>query len=631
MLRACISGCLVGIGGLVIVACSSGGEHDPLLEDFESLDQAAKKPNGVNGAGDYCNNPAALCTLGEGDCDYPYQCVAGLTCVANNGPKFLMPVGHDVCAPAHCSNGVLDGNETAIDCGGSCSSPSFVCADACAPYRAAYPNGDANRCTADCPCPSGEGDCDYSYHCQAGLACVTDNGPKFLMPVGHDVCAPAHCGNGVLDGNETAVDCGGSCSSAGFSCLDACAAHRAAYPNGNSNHCTTSCPCPSGEGDCDTHSHCQAGLVCGSNNGDKFGAAAGDDYCVPPTCVNGVLDVGETAPDCGGPCGSCGQFFGLGDLPGGTVASYARAVSRDGSVIVGYSQSANGIEAFRWTLPGGMQPLGDLAGGAFQSIAYAVNDTGTVVAGQATTASGNAAFRWTAAGGMVAIGDLPGGGVRSGAYGISNNGAVVVGWSASANGTEAFSHAGSTMTPLGDLAGGSFFSEAWAANSTGTVIVGRGQSVNGQEAFRWTSGGLVGLGDLAGGTFSSLATAVNPTGTIITGNGTSAGGSQAFRWTSSGMVGLGFPAGTTSSYAFGINSAGNRIVGTATDGVSNVAFLWSSTGGMLSLQDILTSQGADLTGWTLQLATGISGDGTWIVGYGLNPSGDVEAFRARIP
>jgi len=541
MVRRYISGCLVGLGVVALVAACSSGD-DPLLEDVDSVEEGAKKPRGTNGDGDYCNNPAALCVSGEGDCDYAYQCTAGLTCVSNNGPKFLMPVGHDVCAPAHCANGVLDGNETVADCGGSCSAPSFNCGDVCQP-------------------------------------------------------------------------------------------HRTAYPNGHPSHCTTACPCPAGEGDCDAHSDCNAGLVCGSNNGDKFGAPSGDDYCVPSTCVNGALDPGETTPDCGGSCGSCGQFVGLGDLPGGVFSSAARAVSQDGSVIVGYSTSANGTEAFRWTLSTGIQPLGDVTGGTFESFAYGVSNTGAVVVGRGTSAAGTVPFRWTSTG-IALLGDLPGGSARGEAYGVSGDGGTVVGWSGSTNGTEAFRYAGS-MVALGDLPGGLFNSQAWAANSNGTVIVGRGTSASGQEAFRWTSGGMVGLGDLAGGAFASLATAVSSSGSVVVGNGTTASGVEAFRWTSStGMRGIGVPAGTTSSYAYGVNSAGNRIVGTATtDGTDNVAFLWSSSGGMQSLESILIAQGsgAALTGWTLQLATAISSDGTWIVGFGLNPSGNTEAFRARIP
>jgi len=48
------------------------------------------------------------------------------------------------------------------------------------------------------------------------------------------------------------------------------------------------------------------------------------------------------------------SFMPLGDLPGGEFYSEAHAVSADGSVVVGYSGSALGSEAFRWTREDGM-------------------------------------------------------------------------------------------------------------------------------------------------------------------------------------------------------------------------------------------------------------------------------------
>jgi hypothetical protein len=46
---------------------------------------------------------------------------------------------------------------------------------------------------------------------------------------------------------------------------------------------------------------------------------------------------------------------------------------------------------------------------------------------------------------------------------------------------------------------------------------------------------------------------------------------------------------------------------------------------------VLVNLGANLTGWTLTEATGISDDGQVIVGWGTNPSGDQEAWRAEVP
>jgi probable HAF family extracellular repeat protein len=63
-------------------------------------------------------------------------------------------------------------------------------------------------------------------------------------------------------------------------------------------------------------------------------------------------------------------FMGLGDLPGGEIASTPAAVSADGSVVVGDSYSTSGQEAFLWTLAGGISDLGDLPGGGFAREAW---------------------------------------------------------------------------------------------------------------------------------------------------------------------------------------------------------------------------------------------------------------------
>jgi hypothetical protein len=53
---------------------------------------------------------------------------------------------------------------------------------------------------------------------------------------------------------------------------------------------------------------------------------------------------------------------------------------------------------------------------------------------------------------------------------------------------------------------------------------------------------------------------------------------------------------------------------------------------MVSLRDLLVAGGAaNLGGWQLISATGISNDGLTIVGNGTNPDGMPEAWVARIP
>jgi uncharacterized membrane protein len=100
------------------------------------------------------------------------------------------------------------------------------------------------------------------------------------------------------------------------------------------------------------------------------------------------------------------------------------------------------------------------------------------------------------------------------------------------------------------------------------------------------------------------------------------------------FTGLGdLTGGNFSSQAFGTSADGSVVVGFGISGSGPEAFLWDSPNGMRNLEDVLTSDyglGNSLTGWRLDRATGISPDGLTIVGYGINPSGDTEAWRAQL-
>jgi probable HAF family extracellular repeat protein len=296
-------------------------------------------------------------------------------------------------------------------------------------------------------------------------------------------------------------------------------------------------------------------------------------------------------------------MVGLGFLPGGgpsanlNAGSNALGISADGSVVVGYSNIPNvngGYEAFRWTQGTGMVGLGDLPEGIFYSSAAGVSADGSVVVGIGNSTggyfNGYQAFRWTQGTGMVGLGNLPGG-VYSSALGVSADGSIVVGASHSDNASKS-------------------------------------------EAFRWTQGtGMVGLGDLPGGSFSSGALGVSADGSVVVGHSSGAYGLEAFRWTqATGMVGLGFlPVGGFSvTAATGVSADGSVVVGHSGSGE---VFIWNSTQGMRSLREILTNDyGLNLTGWTLTGTgtTRISADGLTIVGSGTNPSGNTEAWIARL-
>ena len=325
-------------------------------------------------------------------------------------------------------------------------------------------------------------------------------------------------------------------------------------------------------------------------------------------------------------------FQGLGDLPGGVYHSSALAVSADGLVVVGASESAAGTEGFRWTQESGIVGLGDLPGGGFSSEALGTSVDGSVVVGRSESALGMEAFRWEA-GFMTGLGSSPSGGLATTASGVSADGTVIVGWTESASEIEAFrwTQVGG-IVGLGDLPGGVFESFANAVSADGSVVVGLSTSASGSEAFRWETGVMTGLGDLPGGAFQSTAAGLSADGSVVVGRGRSGSGHEAFRWENDVMAGLGdLPGGLFSSRAYDVSSNGTVVVGMSFVEGGTEAFIWDATHSMRSLGDVLVSEfSLDLTGWTLFSATGISADGMTIVGRGRNPDGDTEAWIAHL-
>ena len=89
-------------------------------------------------------------------------------------------------------------------------------------------------------------------------------------------------------------------------------------------------------------------------------------------------------------------MVGIGDLAGGSFSSHARAVSADGSVVVGEGRSASGLEVFIWNATDGMRELDqvliddhglDLTGWKLQN-AGGISDDGTVIVGYGENPNG---------------------------------------------------------------------------------------------------------------------------------------------------------------------------------------------------------------------------------------------------
>ncbi|MEO0325479.1 MAG: hypothetical protein AAF447_21155, partial [Myxococcota bacterium] len=193
---------VAAVGVLTLAGCSEG---DPAFlsvdEEIGATGSSLRKCNGGNnGTNNFCS-PGCTCLAGEGDCDTDADCDPGLTCTQNNGAEWGFGPKLDFCEATHCDNGVDDGDEVGVDCGGSCS---LACS-------CPGTNGDETFCSSACLCAAGEGDCDADTDCDAGLECVSNVGESFGQLPRNDVCLPVTCSDGLFNGDEEETDCGGSC------------------------------------------------------------------------------------------------------------------------------------------------------------------------------------------------------------------------------------------------------------------------------------------------------------------------------------------------------------------------------------------------------------------------------------
>lgn len=317
-----------------------------------------------------------------------------------------------------------------------------------------------------------------------------------------------------------------------------------------------------------------------------------------------------------------------------------RALSGDGSTVVGQAVAWPSIVAFVWNASDGIVRIPDLAGGQFGE-PMAVSSDGSVVVGSCNSPIGEQAFVWNATGGTTGLGRLFDFGT-SAARGVSADGGVIVGDSSTGspmdNDWQAFVwDSANGMVGLGGLGGDPVRSRPLAVSANGLTVVGAANSLLGSQAFRWdATHGMVGLGDLAGGIFTSYATAVSADGDTIVGTGESASGPEAFVWRAdTGMVGLGrLPGGCIWSYASDVTADGRVVVGhcDAEVGPGGLEpFVWDEVHGMQRLTDLLLDRGVDLTDWSLESAAFVSADGLTIVGYGYGPGGFAGPYIADLP
>ena len=227
----------------------------------------------------------------------------------------------------------------------------------------------------------------------------------------------------------------------------------------------------------------------------------------------------------------------MSDMGGSLTSGFFNAISGDGHVAVGQGSNGSGAFAIQQVDAAAPVSLGFLTGGTL-SQATGVSNNGSVIVGYSDTASATLAFKYTG-GSMISLGTLTGG-TSSHAWGVSADGATIVGESSTSTTSHAFKFVGGVMSDLGVLAVGGA-SRANATSSTGSIIVGWADVQVGsnleQHAMKYDAvNGMVTLGTLGGTT--SYANGVSADGSVIVGSSTIAGDAaqHAFIYTSGVML-----------------------------------------------------------------------------------------------
>jgi len=220
------------------ISCSAsiGFAIPGCITAFTNPGSLAACVGGIVGAGNDCL--PCVCFLAEKIADVPgcggNSCSGGDSCCTSTNK---CGVGEGDCdSDSDCQSGLVCG----VD---NCSGSGFDSTDDCC-YRPC--TGGDSCCTSTNKCGVGEGDCDSDSDCWPGLVCGVDN-----------------------------------CSGPGFDSTDDCC-YRADPCTGGDTCCTPISKCGAGEGDCDSDSDCQPGLVCGIDNCSGPGFDSTDDCCFRP-------------------------------------------------------------------------------------------------------------------------------------------------------------------------------------------------------------------------------------------------------------------------------------------------------------------------------------------------------------
>jgi uncharacterized membrane protein len=219
---------------------------------------------------------------------------------------------------------------------------------------------------------------------------------------------------------------------------------------------------------------------------------------------------------------------------------------------------------------------------------------------------------------------------------MSGDGSVVAGTCLTVNNEAFLWRGGAAPVSLGRFGGGSNqTSSAAAVSKDGSTIVGTGHPVLTGAVMWTTSGASAILGKLPSDA-TAYATGVTRDGASVVGTSTDSNRvARAFVWTrTTGIEALsaGVPPGVTGVHASGVSGDGATVVGWGATGEGETALVWQADSGWRTLAAALVADHrTEVPGWRLTRATAISDDGRAIAGYGTNPDGQTEGWLVRLP
>ena len=262
--------------------------------------------------------PQGTCDANTGVCDYGEMradcTVTDEVCVQTDDGALC---GFD---DGSCRDGVQNGTETDVDCGGENCLPCGLTEDCdedrdCATgvcsrgecVSEACLDGAMNGTETDVDCGGDCTPCMIGQDCSVGSDCVSE-----VCDSG--VCAEPSCSDGVLNGAESAADCGGpicegcpndeecldhlDCLSGFCSLRRLCADPSCSDNVSNGDESDVDC----GGDICDG---CGAGFLC-DHAADCRSLLCDRGVCVAESCTDGIANGQETDVDCGGAfCDRC--------------------------------------------------------------------------------------------------------------------------------------------------------------------------------------------------------------------------------------------------------------------------------------------------------------------------------------